>query len=157
MDHIDLQILQSMHRDARTALSTIAKEVGLTPPAVQSRVKRMERDGVVQAFTLVLDHSKLGYEVSVLISVTLDGYRPSVVREFHKAVLAEAGIVECYSLTGGADYLLRAMARNVADLSRLLTETMGRLPHVATFQTQLVLQTVKFDHSVLLKGEHDHS
>jgi Lrp/AsnC family leucine-responsive transcriptional regulator len=155
MDQIDLTILAGMHRDARSMLTSIAREVGLTPPAVQSRIKRLERDGVVKAFTVLLDHTKLGYEISVLINVTLSGYKPETVRAFQKAVLGEEAIVECHVLTGGADFVLRAMARDVAGLNQLLTETIGQLPHVASFETHLVLRTVKFDYSVLLKGQHD--
>ena len=150
-DDIDLQILTHLHRDARTAVASIAKEVGLTPPAVQNRIKRLESEGVVEAFTSRPDPTKLGYGVSVLINVTLKGYKSAMVREFQKAVMAEPSIVECYALTGTADFTLRALAKDVAGLNHLLTEVIGQLPHVASFQTQLILRTIKLDYSVLVK------
>jgi Lrp/AsnC family leucine-responsive transcriptional regulator len=83
------------------------------------------------------------------------GYHPDVLEEFCQAVLREPSIVECYLLTGGTDFLLRAVARDVRHLRVLLSSVIGRLPHVRTFESHVILDTVKSDYSVLAADDPD--
>lgn len=147
-----MAILAALYRDGRATITSMANEVGLTGPAVQGRIKRMERDGVISSYTVLTDHTKLDFAVSVHINVSLKDYVPKHVADFETAIVAVPAVIECCAVTGQADFVLRVLARDIEDLNRLLTEVIGQLPHVATFESQVILRMVKFDHSVVAEG-----
>lgn len=131
LDGTDARILQSLVGDARTSTAEIARKVGLSPPSVAERIKRLEEAGVITGYTATIDPRALGLELTAWIRI-----RP-MPGQFHKvaAILRKLpDIVECDRITGEDCFIARAHVRSVAALEALIDEV---IPYAMT-NTSLV-------------------
>jgi Lrp/AsnC family transcriptional regulator, leucine-responsive regulatory protein len=120
MDPIDRQILALLTADGRATYDAIASEVSLSAPAVKRRVDRLRRDGAIQGFTVVLDHSRLGDHTEALVELF---FAPGTQLDQVAAQLSgHPEVLEAWSVTGEADAIARVRTRDNADLERLIRE-----------------------------------
>ncbi|GAA2237828.1 Lrp/AsnC family transcriptional regulator [Rarobacter faecitabidus] len=137
VDEIDSAILSALVADGRATLSKLSQETGLSVSAVQSRVQKLERRGVIERYRAVVNHEALGRPISAFVSITpLDYSRQSEIPD----KLAEiAGVESCYSIAGAPSYMLLVRTGSPTELEELLNEIHSTVP-VST-QTTLILQT----------------
>ncbi len=134
MDDLDKNILRILQKNARTPVKDIARQVALTSPAVSNRIRRLEREGVIAGYTVVLHKPKKENAVSALISVA----NPSDQREeLLKTVAAMPGVEECYHVTGSYSFIVRVCCPDMDALEHLITtfQSMGQT------NTQIILST----------------
>ncbi len=144
LDAIDVRILNALQQEGRLTNQELASRVGLSPSPCLRRVKRLERDGVIQRYAAVVDQAKAGIPVSVFISVKLERQREDVMARFEAAIASYPEVVECYLMTGSRDYLLRVVARDLAAYERFLKDTITRIDGVASIESSFALNQVKF-------------
>jgi Lrp/AsnC family leucine-responsive transcriptional regulator len=143
LDEVDRRILRLLQDDGRMTQAAIARAVGMTAPAVLERVRRLEQAGVIRGYRARLDPDQLGYQLTVLVSVTLARHGEDPVRAFQEVVATIPEIVECHHITGAADFVLRVLARDVGHYRQLLMGPMSALPAVQRVQSFVVLDTSK--------------
>lgn|SRR5690606_1125233 len=143
LDSTDLRIVQLLQEEGRLSNAELARRVGLTPPPMLERVRRLEREGVIRGYQARIDPHALGRRLTVFAAVTLEMHRGGAVEEFTEAVRAVPEVLECHHLTGQADYLLKVVVADTADYERLLRERLLRLPGVRRVQSSVVLSTLK--------------
>lgn len=136
VDPTDMLIIRTMMVDGRTTLSTLATATGLSVSAVQSRLQRLERRGVITGYRAVVDWDAVGLPVSAFVAVTLRDYS-------HQEVLPELlrgleGVVSCYSIAGAPSYLLRVRTASLSALEDMINE-IHRVAPVST-ETTMVLR-----------------
>lgn len=144
LDAIDRRILELLQRDATISHADLAEQVGASSASCWRRVKAMEAAGILIATVRLADATKLGCGVNVLCSVRVVSQLHQSSLAFEDFVMAHPEIVECYSMSGDSDYLLRIVARDVADYNDFLMEKMLKHPSVASASSHFALQTVKF-------------
>jgi len=145
MDIIDVEIINILQENARTAVSDISKKVNLSPPAVADRIKKMVENGIIREFTTILEPNLNGHELEALLFVTLR--RTESAPKFMKMVEKEDDILSCYYLTGDYDYLMKISTKNTVSLEKLI----GRIKNLQEFartRTIIVLKTIKEMHSI---------
>lgn len=142
MDKIDLRIVAELRRDGRLANTELASRVGLSESACLRRMRRLEEEGFVERYTAKLDLAKFGWGMSLLVRITLKGQTDRDLRAFEKAVSAVPEITECFLTTGEADYVLRVFARDAADIERLHSSVLTKLPGVARVESSFVLREI---------------
>jgi Lrp/AsnC family leucine-responsive transcriptional regulator len=142
MDRIDQHLLTELQRDGKLSNSELAGRVGLSESACLRRVKILENQGVIQRYTAVLDPQKLGITIGFLVRITLKGQTDRDLGLFEQAVRAVPEVTECDLTTGGADYLLRVVARSAVDFERLHSKVLTKLPGVARVESSFVLRAV---------------
>lgn len=140
MDATDIQILEVLKDNARINASDIGERINMSVSAVIERIKKLENSGVIARYTLLLDHKKLGMDVSAFMSVRLEN--PRFEDEFIGAVKRDARILECSYLTGDFDFLLKIIAYSTDDLTSVLNMVKS-IPGVSLTRTQMVLATNK--------------
>jgi len=141
-DAKDRQILALLQARGRLSNADLAEKVGLSASACHRRVRTLEADGIIAGYVALLDEAALGRSSSVFVHVTLDNQRTENLSHFETAVARCPEIMECYLMTGEADYLLRALVRDAADYERIHHEVLTRLPGVMRVVSNFAIRRV---------------
>ncbi len=141
MDEIDVKILGKLLSDARLSYRKIADEIGVSPPTVLARVKKLESDSVVKGYSAILDHEKLGYDLTAIIEVTSVKGK---IAEVEKHIAKFPNVCAVYDITGLTDMIVVAKFKNRTHLSNFVKKDLA-LPYVDRTNTHVVLISVKED------------
>ena len=145
IDDIDRKILSELLRDCRRSYRAIARRAGVSVGTVLSRVRRLEKNGVVRGYTALLDQEKLGYQLTVLAEITVSKGK---LVEMEEAISKLPNTCAVYDVTGLTDALVIAKFRNRDELSKF-TKSLLAMPFVDRTNTHVVLTTVKEDFRLL--------
>ncbi len=145
LDTASLRILRAVQADGRRALQDIAADVGLSITPCWRRLKMLEERGYIRRYTALLDRARLGLGLCVFAQITLQRTTRNAVKEFEAAMLACREVVECYSATGDADYVIKVLVRDTEAYDRFLKERIFTLPAVAQIRSSIALSEVKDD------------
>ena len=114
MDDIDRKLLNLLQVNADLPLSEIAKKVGVSSTPCWNRIKRLEEKGIIKYKISVVDKEKVGYAVTVFLSISVSNHNSDWFTEFEKVVMRHSQILEVHRLTGSsADYLLKIIAKSI--------------------------------------------
>ena len=116
LDAIDRRILTELQADARISNAALAEAVGLSPSPCLRRVRALEAAGVIRRYAALLEPAEVGLPISVFVQVTLERQIDRALETFETAIQDRPEVMECYLMTGDADYLLRVV---VSDLTGL--------------------------------------
>ncbi len=145
LDETDVKILEALMSDARLSSRQIAKQCGVSIGTVLSRTKKMEKEGVINGYSAMLNHEKLGYELTVVCEVTVSKGR---LLEMENEIARLPNVCCVYDVTGLIDALVVAKFKNREELGRF-TKRLLALPFVERTNTHVVLTTVKEDFRLL--------
>jgi len=147
LDQVDQNILVILQNDGRSSASHIAQEIGMSVPAVTDRIKKLQDSGVIMGFTTVLNHRKVGLDVSAFITVISESssHYSDVVRETNNS----PEIIQCFTTTGNGSHVLFALVENTHSLERLLRKIQS-WPGVMRTETQIILSSYKGINAVLI-------
>ena len=125
MDAIDKKIIKILQDNARTPIKDIANMVSLSSPAVSTRIAKLEKDGVIQAYNLRLNRERLGYHIIAFVQVEMD---PSLKVKFSEEMSRCNNVLECCNVTGQCSEIIKAAFKSTKDLDAFLTriQTYGR-------------------------------
>src|SRR5687767_12463557 len=151
-DATDWRILARLQEDARISNVDLAKAVSLSPSPCLSRVRTLEESGVIGRYVTLLDPLKLGLTVSVFIQVSLEKQMRNALDTFESSILAREEVMECYLMTGDADYLLRVVVPDVQSLERFIVDYLAKIPGVASIKSSFALKQVKYKTALPLPG-----
>lgn len=136
LDPVDLQLLDALQRDASQRLEDLGRLVGLVPSSVHDRLRRLERDGLLQRWTVQVDHEAVGRGVLAFIGVSTDRPCSQMIKDL-KAITA---IEECHSVAGELSMLLKVRVSDTPALLDLV-ERLRQIPGVEGTQSTVVLKT----------------
>jgi Lrp/AsnC family leucine-responsive transcriptional regulator len=144
MDTIDFRILERLQHDARISNVDLARAVNLSPSPCLARVRALETDGTISRYVTLLEPKRIGLTVSVMVQVTLEKQVEPALDAFEKAVRDRPEVMECYLMTGDADYLLRVLVPDVPAFERFILEFLSRVPGVGNIKSSFALKQVKY-------------
>lgn len=139
LDSYDLKILRQLARDGRASWRDLAERIGLSLTPTLRRVRRLEAGGYITGYSADLDERRLSGAMSVFISVTLERQIEGALRTFEDEVCKHPEVVSGFMMTGGADYLLRAVVRDLEHYEMLLMK-LTRIAGVAHIQSSFALK-----------------
>lgn len=142
MDTTDRKIVKLLQADGRMTNAELADRIALSPSACLRRVNRLEDQGVIAGYAMLLNPDAVGLGTTVFVEVSLDSQAEEFLNGFEKAARLVPAVMECYLMAGDADYLLRCAVADVPDYERIHKEYLSRLPHVARIRTIFALRTV---------------
>ena len=146
IEEIDLQILSLLQEDCRLSFNKIARKLGISVGTAFNHVKNMEKKGLINGYTILLDSSKLGYSLTVIIMIQAEGsYLADVENEISKS----ANAVAVYDITGDYDAVAIAKFKDRPSLNAFIKNLLA-LPHIKRTVTHIALNVVKEDPSVKL-------
>lgn len=143
LDAADLRLLACLQQDGRISATELAEKIGLTTSPCLRRLRLLEAAGVIRGYTAQVDQVKVGLPVSVFVSIKLERQSEEAMARFEQAVRRCPEVLECYLMTGPRDYLLRVVARDLADYERFVKETLTRLGGIANIESSFALGQVK--------------
>ena len=139
LDQTDRRILRELQNDGRISIADLSKAVGLSATPCQRRVRELERAGVIRGYSCKVDAQAAGYEIEAFVQVTLEKHAAFTIAEFIDELRKIPNVVQCYSLTGQYDALLRVLAPSVAGLEHILMTRLVKIPGVANLNSSIVL------------------
>ena len=145
MDKIDKEILRILQLDARLSNSDLAEKVNLSPTPCLRRVKRLEKSGVIRRYRAELDAKSIGLDISAIVFVQLQLNSTKNAQVFEQAIQYLGNVQECLVLTGKHDYLIRVVARDLADYERFIKGELANIANIKTIDSTIVLNQVKLE------------
>jgi Lrp/AsnC family transcriptional regulator, leucine-responsive regulatory protein len=144
LDTTDWKILRLLQSDARISNVDLARQVGLSPSPCLNRVRALEQSGYISRYVSLLDALRVGLKVSVFIQVTLE-----------KQIEPALETLECYLMTGDADYLLRVVVPDLQAVEHFILNFLSRVPGVGNIRSSFALKQVKYQTALPLPGEQE--
>ncbi len=144
LDRLDRRILDELQSDARVSNQELAQRVGLSPAPCWRRLRRMEEEGFIAGYATLLSAAAIGLPIQAYALVSLENHHPQTVRQFDQLVRERAEVLECHSMSGPNDYLLRIVAASMDAYEQFLSTRVLQLPGVRSVNTSFVLRTKKF-------------
>jgi Lrp/AsnC family transcriptional regulator len=144
LDAIDRRILEQLQADALLSNADLAERVGSSAASCWRRVRNLEATGVLGKAVRLLDPEAIGRSVNVLCNVRVRGHAREVRSAFEEFVRERPEIIECYSMSGEWDYLLRIVVSDVADYERFLMRVLLEHPSVGGASSHFALSQTKY-------------
>ncbi len=142
LDDIDVAILTELQEHGRLTNSELAERAGLSASACHRRVRTLEASGVIDRYVAILSEKALGRGITVYVQVTLDNQKRDTLVAFETAVEAVPEVMECYLMSGDADYLVRVLVSDANDYERVHREVLSGLPGVARLVSSFTIRRV---------------
>ncbi len=143
LDSIDTHILALIQDDAALSVAEIAEKVGLSSSPCWRRIKRLEEAGVIVGRVTLLDRAKLGLGFEVYATLKLSLPTKYNLETFETAVRGWPEVIQCATITGGEDYVLRIITRDMQAFDDFLRDKILSLGLVSNVQSRIVMRTVK--------------
>lgn len=143
LDRLDIRLLSELQTDCGLTNDRLAERVGLSASAVQRRVRRLERSGIIERRVALVDPAKVGRTAHFVVGLEVERERPELVKKLREWILAEPAVQQSYYVTGTADYVLLIITRDISEFDVLMSDMMLANPNVRRFTTQVVMSTVK--------------
>lgn len=151
MDDVDTKILGELQKNAKLTNVELAQRVHLSPSPCLTRVRALEKQGVIKKYVTLLDPQSVGLGVSVFVQIRLERQTERSLVVFENAIRSFPQVMECYLMTGDADYLLRIVVPDVQALHSMVHE-LTRIPNVASIRSSFALKQVKFETALPLES-----
>ena len=142
VDSIDRLILNELQTDGRVSHAELAERVGLSASACHRRVRRLEADGVIDGYVMILDTGAVGRDLDVFVEVSLVSQSKEALQLFEEEVRDCPEVMSCHLVAGDADYLLHLAVQDHRDFERIHNQYLSRLPGVARLRSNFAIRTV---------------
>jgi Lrp/AsnC family leucine-responsive transcriptional regulator len=143
LDAIDCRIIAALQANGRLANIDLAERIGLSPSPCLRRVKRLEREGYIDAYRAVLRRDRVGLGFSVFVGVKIDGHANKQAMAFESAVAAMPEVIACHLVSGDVDYLLEIVVPDLDHYRRFLVDKLLELAIIREIRSNIALQTLK--------------
>jgi DNA-binding Lrp family transcriptional regulator len=145
LDETALRVLEEYVRDSRQSYREIARRLGISSGTVASRAKELEEKGIIEKYTVQLNHEKLGYELTAITEIIIS---EGMMLEVGDKISKISGALRVYNITGDADILVVARFKTRSQLSDF-TKKITKMRYVVRTKTHVVLNTIKDEVSLL--------
>ena len=137
------------------SMQELGDRVGLSHTPCWRRVKRLEEAGFIRRRVALLDPARLDLAVNVFVNVNLKRHQENALSRFEEAVRDIPEIVECYTVSGETDFLLRVIVADVSAYERLLKRTLVHLPEVGNLTSTFALRQVKYTTALPMNASNE--
>ena len=149
LDQKDLAILKLLQHNARITVKEISDKVHLSTTPVYERIKWLEEQGVIKQYAALLDHSKLNKELMVIVYVSLKQHNKTAGSKFVKAINDMIEVLECYSISGEFDFMLKVVAASMNDYYDFHVNRLSEIENIGNVQSVFVMGVVKQTHNLI--------
>jgi DNA-binding Lrp family transcriptional regulator len=143
LDKTDLAMLDRLQKDGRLPNAKLAEDLALSEASCWRRQKRLEESGVIEGYQATLNRRKLGLGVMAFVQIVCTQHGEEVTAHFERQIRACPNVVDCYNITGEADFLLKVVAKDLDDYSRFVDRVLRQLPGVLSIQSHIALREMK--------------
>jgi len=143
LDAIDRRIVEILQREGRISNVDLAAQIHLSAPQCFRRIKSLEERGVLRGYRALVAPPALGLGVTAFVSLNIDGDAFDRVRQIEALMRDFPEILECHTVSGDCDYLLKVVARDLKSLSQFLTDRLMQVAGVADIRSMICLEEIK--------------
>jgi DNA-binding Lrp family transcriptional regulator len=143
LDKTDLKILRILQENAKITNLQLSQEIGLSPAPTLERVKKLENAKLIRGYHAGLNEEALGIGIRAIIQITLTRQIENAISSFKKEINKIPEIMECYQVTGSADYILIVMLKDIRDFEALISQKLSKMEEIGQMQTMMILSKVK--------------
>ena len=148
LDKTDLKILHILQENSKITNLDLSKKIGLSPAPTLERVKKLENTEIIQSYHAKVNQQAIGLNVKTFVQVSLAWQNDNALNNFMAKVQEIDEIVECYIITGEADFLMKIVCKDIPTYEQLLFKTLSQIEEIERLKTLMTLSTIK-DSSVL--------
>ncbi|MBE0575638.1 MAG: Lrp/AsnC family transcriptional regulator [Desulfuromonadales bacterium] len=148
MDTFDAKLLNVIQQNNRLTIEQISDAVGLSPTACQRRLKKFRDNGTISADIAVISPESVGRRMTMIVQVSLEREQPEHLDRFKKSMLSTHEVMQCYYVTGSADFILILTAKDMKDYERFTRQFFFDNPNIRHFETSVVMDHVKVGLSI---------
>lgn len=143
LDQIDIGILRALQQNAKLTTKELADRVNLSPTPTFERVKRLEREGIIQRYVALVDAHKLGNNIIIWCNIRLKQHTHDYIKEFMDAVQDIEQITDCYNTSGDFDFLIKVYARDMKAYQDFMLNTLGKMHCLGSLNSVFVIGEIK--------------
>ncbi len=143
LDEYERAIVNALQRNGRYTVQELARHIGLSTSPTWRRLKALEERGVIKEYVARIDAAKLGYNDTVFAYVTLRKHNRAEIADFERAIVNRPEVLDFFSMTGDADYLMRVVVRSTREYERFLNEAVFTNPAVQQIKSNFSLREIK--------------
>ncbi len=153
MDATDIKILTILQKNGRITNSKLAATIGISPPAMIERVKRLEASGIIENYAAILNRNKVGFDLLAIINVSLSLHQISNLQMVKENLIRLDEVLECYQMTGDVDFLLKVAIKDMYGYTEFVNKKLSGIPGIQNIKTSFVLDVLKSGTALNLKQE----
>jgi Lrp/AsnC family leucine-responsive transcriptional regulator len=142
-DALDRRVIAELQADARLTNVELARKIGLSPSPCLRRVKRLEKEGVIEGYRALLSRDRVGLGMTVFVSIKIEGHASEGADDFVAAVCAMPEVITFHLVSGETDYFLEVVAADLAHYQRFLLDRLLGMPIVREVKSNIVIQAHK--------------
>ena len=139
----DVEILKLLQMDATISTATIAEHINVSQSPCWRRINRLEQEGVIKRRVAVLDRNVLGMEVVVFATINLTSIGRQNLMEFEQQIVRHPEVVECYTMTGIWDYMLKIITRDIRHYEEFVRNTLTASPSIRELHSHMAVTEIK--------------
>ena len=143
LDRMDLRLLAFLQQHGRATNLELAQAISLSPSQCHRRHRRLEESGAISRYETRIDPAVLGLGVVAFVHVAMEKGHMANLRKFTEAIRQVPEVLECFSVTGDFDYIIKVVARDLKSLSQFLMDTLMSLPGVSSVRSSVCLDEIK--------------
>ena len=143
LDRIDIQLLEILQEDSKINIKELAHRLNLTKTPIYERIRRFEKEGLIDKYVAVLDRDKLEASMVIFCSVQLESQKLEMIEMFSKAIESIPEVIECYLMGGTNDFLLKVVVQDLQAYHRFSSGKLAALPNVSQIKSTFVLNEIK--------------
>lgn len=139
----DIEILKLLQRDASTSTAAIAEKINISQSPCWRRINRLEQDGIIKRRVALLDRAALGMEVVVFATINLTGTGRQNLEAFEREIVRYPEVVECYTMTGIWDYMLKIVTKDIRHYETFVRYTLTESPAIRELHSHMAVTEIK--------------
>jgi len=143
IDNTDKAILKLLQKDAKMTIKEIAAKLNLTSTPIYERIKKLENECYIQSYRAILDRSKVGLDLKVYCTVSLNVHETKSIAKFEKDIQKLNEVYACYHIAGMFDYLLEIYVRDMEEYQSFVSAKLASLTNIGRVQSAFVMSEVK--------------
>lgn len=143
LDDYEIKILEVLQRNGRASAQELSEAIGLSPSPCWRRMKRLEEEGYINRYAAILDRKKIGLKALAYVHVSLVDHSEASIDKFNRFIETDGQVLECASITGEFDFVLKVAAADPEDLEDFIMQRILRLGVVRTTTTNFILRQSK--------------
>jgi Lrp/AsnC family transcriptional regulator, leucine-responsive regulatory protein len=149
LDNKDIEILRLLQQDAKLTVRDIADRISLSTTPTHERIKRMEREGVIQKYVALLDNRSVGRGIMVLCQVSLKDHDKRTAKAFIHAIQEFPEVIECYNISGEFDFLLKIVSSSMESFHKFYVNKLSEIKGIGQTKSSFVMNVIKQTHQVI--------
>lgn len=143
LDEIDYQILDHLKANARITVKELSKHLNLSTTPIFERIKKLEKAGIIDHYTTVINNEKLGKNLQAFIHINFKEHSKEKVEELEHRLIKLPEVIECYYVTGSSDFIIKVLVESMSTYKEFMTNKLFEVPNIGKVETYFSLKSCK--------------